>query len=345
MAESREWASFVESITWFVRPGASVEVGSTRPADADGIDGELFPGLRQLVGSATSTPVSVNSDSYVLLSWDDPSSDGLVSWLCMEPGLPMHVDVHPDHARLLEGFGGVIERGHEPTTWLLNCNDVSTARVARTDASFIDNYDWIMEGAPWPIDPPSYSPICREANGNTTFCHKVDGDVVLFAPDHSFDHIDVLEGCPPSNSLYRIRDAARRSVHGSSTSPANGSSSWARDRGRRPSRRLRASITPRRLAELHISWVEPVAAREQPGDTARVDPDLRAECRTDLEVRFLAQLESGPAGLGVCMAVVWLPAHRYLVRVGRVVADPENAPSGLLRDAGSLRERSQPQHG
>jgi hypothetical protein len=36
--------------------------------------------------------------------------------------------------------------------------------------------------------------------------------------------------------------------------------------------------------------------------TSRVDPELQADCRTELEVRFLARLESGPAGIGE----VWL---------------------------------------
>jgi hypothetical protein len=55
------------------------------------------------------------------------------------------------------------------------------------------------------ISRPYYS-IAREANGNTTLCHRLTGDVLAFAPDHSFDHIAPLEGCP-EYSLYRIPSA------------------------------------------------------------------------------------------------------------------------------------------
>ncbi|MGH9222327.1 MAG: hypothetical protein ACRD2W_00655 [Acidimicrobiales bacterium] len=35
---------------------------------------------------------------------------------------------------------------------------------------------------------------------------RVDGDVLLFSPDHAFDHVEVLGGCPPY-SLYRLQGA------------------------------------------------------------------------------------------------------------------------------------------
>ena len=114
--------------------------------------------------------------------------------------------IYSDHRVLLKHFGGIVERSYnEPPTWLLNCNDVLTAREALHDASFIEDYRWILEepDAGWPIDPASYYSICREANGNTTLCHRANGDVLLFAPDHDYDHVEVLEGCPPY-SLYRL---------------------------------------------------------------------------------------------------------------------------------------------
>lgn len=99
-----------------------------------------------------------------------------------------------------------MERFNEPEdTWLLNQNDVLTARGASYDATFIREYMWAFDdaGLAMPIEPSDYYCIAGEANGNTTLCHRSRGDVLLFAPDHSFDFVQPLDGCP-EYTLYRI---------------------------------------------------------------------------------------------------------------------------------------------
>ena len=61
-------------------------------------------------------------------------------------------------------------------------------------------------GSRWPIEPGDYYSICREANGNDTLCHRTNGGVLMFAADHAFTHLEVLEGCPPY-SRYTIPTA------------------------------------------------------------------------------------------------------------------------------------------
>jgi hypothetical protein len=201
-----DWEHFIDGTPWLLHDVSSVEVDEPRPANADGIDGERFPQLRRLVASASETPVTLGTDKHELLTWSHPVNGERFSWLCMAPG-ESAPEAFPDHQELLNAFGGVVERStNEPSTWLSNCDDALTAREATNDASFLADYAWMVEelGTTWPIDPQDYYSICREANGNDTICHRVTGDVLLFAPDHDFDHLDVLEGCPPY-SLYRIR--------------------------------------------------------------------------------------------------------------------------------------------
>lgn len=57
-----------------------------------------------------------------------------------------------------------------------------------------------------PIEPSEYGVLAVEANGNLTICHRTTGEILLFAQDHSFDHIEVLPGCP-DYTLYRIPTA------------------------------------------------------------------------------------------------------------------------------------------
>ncbi len=44
-----------------------------------------------------------------------------------------------------------------------------------------------------------------EANGNLTLVHRQSGDLLLFAPDHAFQGVTPLAGCPPY-SLMTIDD-------------------------------------------------------------------------------------------------------------------------------------------
>ena len=208
-----EWEAFVGGVPWFLREGAQVEVGATRRSVAAGVDPERFPALHRLVRMAMATPATIDGEGFDLLSWRLAGSGEPVSWLCPAVGgEPPAAEVHPDHASLLRGFGGIAERSaNEPETWLMNCDAALTAEIATHDASMLEDYRWLLGDDPeaeWPIDVPGYYAICEEANGNTTLCHRTNGDVVLFAPDHDFDHIEVLEGCPPY-SLYRINGAPR----------------------------------------------------------------------------------------------------------------------------------------
>jgi len=109
----------------------------------------------------------------------------------------------------LAEFGGITERAGEfEGQWLLNTNESLTADEAAHDAAFIRDCDWAFEEVPGgiPIDPGAYYSISREANGNSTLCHRTSGEVLMFAPDHSFTHLVPLEGCP-EYTLYRINGA------------------------------------------------------------------------------------------------------------------------------------------
>ena len=50
-----------------------------------------------------------------------------------------------------------------------------------------------------------YASFAYEGNGDLTAYHLRTGRVVMFAHDHAFDHIDVLDGCPPY-TFYTIRE-------------------------------------------------------------------------------------------------------------------------------------------
>ena len=206
---NQHWDAFATGLPWVVNSPKRIEVGplqrpgAWRPSPAFSA---LFPTLSALLRAAHMSAVSIDAAEFTLFSWE--SSRGISSWLARPPE-PVAVDLYPAHQRLLLEFGGVTERSGEfADQWLLNTNESLTLAEASRDATFLQYYRWAFEGLPGgvPIDMAAYYSISGEANGNCTLCHRTAGDVLMFAPDHSFSHLVPLDGCR-EYTLYRVNGA------------------------------------------------------------------------------------------------------------------------------------------
>jgi hypothetical protein len=215
---NQHWDQFIEDVSWFLHDGKIAEVGAARPPGtwkpASSDFEQLFPELDRLLRGAFVTSVAVAEARYELYAWlrSDGASCG---WLSPLRSADPPSSVHPDHRVLLASFGGIVERSNqldeEEEWWILNHNDVLTERVAQTDATFIgEHYAWAFEqaGVEIPIELDAFYAIAEEANGNTTFCHRRTGEIVLFAPDPGFDYAEPYPGCP-EQSLYLPMSAPR----------------------------------------------------------------------------------------------------------------------------------------
>ena len=198
-----EWDDLHRAEPWIAPRHERARVGETMPRrPAQPGFRSRFPEMARLLGEARSASVVLDDAPYELLTWD--SVQGTVGWLCLPPTQTPPASVHSDHALLLSETGGIVERFNEwPQTWLLNHSMVLTAPLAERDAGFLQDYAWAFPNEEIPIRPGSYYSIAREANGNTTLCEWRHGEILLFAADHSFDHIEPLPGCP-DYTLYRI---------------------------------------------------------------------------------------------------------------------------------------------
>jgi hypothetical protein len=203
------WEEFLEAVPWFLQDDQVAEVGVSAPpgtwSPAAPEFSLLFPELEGLLQEAVVTPLALSGTRYQLYSWVRAEGDSC-AWLSPLPAPEPSTPLHPHHRILLSSFGGIVERSNDPSWWLLNHNEVLTEQEARHDGSFIRDYDWAFSGAEIPIELEQHYSIAREANGNTTVCHRVSGEVFLFAPDHSFDYVETLPGCP-EYTLYRLRAA------------------------------------------------------------------------------------------------------------------------------------------
>lgn len=201
-----DWQEFLECVPWFLDDDADVHVSEARNGlQVSSSVADSFPAFESLLSRSSVTPVLINHIPHELLAWN--GADGFrIGWLCLAPNPQTPHDIYPHHIELLRSIGGIVERFNEPEgTLLLNHADALTAREAAHDASFINDYKWAFDGAgvDLPIEPSEYYCIAREANGNTTLCHRETGEVILFAPDHSFDLVTPLDGCP-GYTLYTI---------------------------------------------------------------------------------------------------------------------------------------------
>ena len=214
-----DWDLFRRDVSWF--PAASVvRVGEPVPfASLGRVDAALaarFPKLAALLGRADLTRLETKRGALELLAWDHGAGRG--GWLCEPPtaGAPPGAaaaraasSLHPDHLAVLGAFGGVTERFNEPDSWLLNLNSALVPRFCRVGLG--DAYDYYRDachddGVAPVVRDEEYIAFAFEANGNTTLYHRETGEVILFAPDHSFDFVVQLEGCP-RYTFYRLRGA------------------------------------------------------------------------------------------------------------------------------------------
>ena len=204
-----DWSAFRACVPWFLDKEAKVEEDTPRPGRAltDEL-AELLPTLSTLMASSSVTPVTIDEQPFELRAWDRRHGERF-GWLEHTSPVTLPDNAFEQHAQLPQSFGGFVERFNEPEdAWTLNHGDVLTAKEAERDASFVSHYAWAWEdeGLTIPIDLDDWYPIAWEANGNTTLCHRETGDVLLFAPDHAFDHVTPLAGCP-DHSLYTLEGA------------------------------------------------------------------------------------------------------------------------------------------
>ncbi len=199
-----DWQQFLREVSWFLGPGEGAELGEPQPWTRGSVDS--LPQLSVLFDSATLTPVSVDGRGYELLAWGAP--DRRRGWLCHPPHAGESDAVPEVHRDFWTLCGGIVERFGEPETWWLNQNEVLTVDAARVRiADALGDYAWLWhgDGLALPINPDEYYAVAVEANGNLTLAHRRDGGLVLFAPDHAFDGVTPLAGCPPY-SLLTIDD-------------------------------------------------------------------------------------------------------------------------------------------
>jgi hypothetical protein len=193
-----DWQAVTEAEPWLVPSSEKASVRDLKRAFHPTREFEsAFPRLTELLGRARQSEVVLPGGSHVLYAWGKTGHQ-ISAWLSPDPPATVPDGAAPGHQILLQCFGGIVERFGDPVdSWLLNHKHaLTTAEVAR-NASFISDYEWAFEECGGiPIDVAAYYPAAWEANGNCVLCHREDGRLLFFAPDHAYPDLIPCGRCP-----------------------------------------------------------------------------------------------------------------------------------------------------
>ncbi|WP_147243660.1 hypothetical protein [Pedobacter miscanthi] len=196
--ENRDFEALKEEVTWLLRPGSRVSFKE----EALRLSEEfmlVFPVLAALVQKARATYLEIDGVDYLLLGWDN-NNGSVRGWLNRLEDPESHpYELLAEHELLLRNVGGIKENFNlfseslsDNQEWMFLGSECSLGL-----GDYEDYYEMMCEDAGFDqIDSSDYLVFAEEANGARTMYDRRDGKVYLFSHDHSFDHVEVLNGQP-----------------------------------------------------------------------------------------------------------------------------------------------------
>lgn len=203
-----DFEQFLQAKRLTPKPGL-VEPGEPRPWDAAPVPG--LPALSDLLSRATVTPVLMGGREFQLLAFGP--AEQRRGWLTLPKLTASQAEglaLLPLHREILTRFGGIGEVfGADRGWWTTNDVDILAPSSSGFNlAGTLDAYAWAWEEEDLeiPISAADHYVVAKEANSNLTLVDRGTGRILLSAPDHAYDGLTELDGCPPY-SLYTIDDA------------------------------------------------------------------------------------------------------------------------------------------
>lgn len=200
-----DFENFKQEVSWLIGQNDSVEI---RPVISKTFSPEFistFPTLYQLLqqsGSILGVDIVTSKNkksNYYLYTWTD--RDGLkCGWLCKAEHIHSEIDVLSEHQLLLDEMGGISETYHhfDTETEMLTDNQnfiFIKSELTKGLGDWNDLYEQVCtDENVKQMDTTDLICFAVEANGNEVFYDPNTKQVFLFASDHSFENVEVLNG-------------------------------------------------------------------------------------------------------------------------------------------------------
>jgi hypothetical protein len=202
---------FKQEISWFIKASDKVELNNFELNLTDNFK-STFPTLYQLVSQANVISVNITRKkqvfNYVLLTWTDKNKLK-ASWLLNLNHEKSKINIINEHQLLVENIGGIEESYFQQETdeeiLSLNQNFLFIKSNCTIGLGGWDEYysEMCNDENKQEIDFKEFICFVEEANGNLTLYDPKSKDVLLFASDHCFDNVELLEN-QPELTFYKI---------------------------------------------------------------------------------------------------------------------------------------------
>jgi len=203
---------FCSEIPWFFTDTDDVTIYDVELSFSDRF-APLFPELHKLLLSAESQLLELNREDeiskFYLFSWENTIGEKS-GWLCkIEEEIQLEI---PEELEILiRNMGGIQESYSEivddEQRFTDNQNFLFIASELRKGAGLWEEFylDLCKDENKTPIDTSDLIRIAEEANGNETFFDLKTTQMLIFAPDHDFEYVTVLEN-QPEYTFYTINE-------------------------------------------------------------------------------------------------------------------------------------------
>lgn len=202
-----DFEAFKEHLSWLIHP-SQIDTVSEAEIKLSQKFTNTFPVLTDLISQARVLNLEVDHQPYRLFSWTNKNNESF-GWLNKaEPDFTSALPFIEEHKLLLNEIGGIRESFNQPKSSLSNNQEFmflgSECSSGMND--WEDYYEDLCKNEnKTPINYKNFISFVLEANGNSTVYDPQTKEVFLFAHDHAFDHVDVLEN-QPEYTFYQIHN-------------------------------------------------------------------------------------------------------------------------------------------
>ncbi|MFV0481629.1 MAG: hypothetical protein ACK5LP_06565 [Campylobacteraceae bacterium] len=207
---NNDFEVFKKEVSWFFKATDEFEVKEDSLKCSNNFK-QTFPNMCELISHARVLNITHKRGDkvrdYKLLSWGEGAS--VCGWLCKFENGKTRIELLKEHQLLLDNMGGIAASYHQLTydRELLTNNQTfifTKSECTRGMEDWIEYYEEVCADEEYEMIETDYL-LCfaKDKTGNETLYDLKTSEVFLFASEHDFDNVEVLDN-QPEFTFYTI---------------------------------------------------------------------------------------------------------------------------------------------